>query len=66
MNFEQAEQASAPPPRNRNLGSFVASTVLGAAINGMVLDLIPARLPLGLSGTILLIAAAETFQHTRH
>ncbi|TCJ15755.1 sulfite exporter TauE/SafE family protein [Parasulfuritortus cantonensis] len=48
----------------RPLGvSMAVGSILGAAVGGLMLGLVPTRLLLGLLGAILLISAVKTFQH---
>jgi uncharacterized membrane protein YfcA len=42
---------------------MVAGSILGAAIGGMMLGLISARVLMGLLGVVLFISAIKTFQH---
>ncbi|MCJ4823214.1 hypothetical protein K5M76_22510 (plasmid) [Shewanella xiamenensis] len=46
------------------IGWMVAGSILGAAIGGLLLGLVPTQWLLGLLGVILLISAIKTFQHT--
>ncbi|MFB0937081.1 MAG: sulfite exporter TauE/SafE family protein [Propionivibrio sp.] len=45
---------------------MTAGSVLGAAIGGLLLGLIPTRVLMALLGAILLVSAVKTFQHARH
>lgn len=50
--------------RERSLGLWMAAgSIIGAALGGLMLGLVPARLLLGLLGVILFISAVKTFQH---
>ena len=52
--------------RERPLGLWMAvGSILGAALGGMLLGLVPTRLLLALLGVVLLISAVKTFQHAR-
>ncbi|EKG0020257.1 TPA: TSUP family transporter [Vibrio cholerae] len=46
------------------IGWMVAGSILGAAIGGLLLGLVPTQWLLGLLGVILVVSAIKTFQHT--
>lgn len=45
---------------------MAAGSILGTAIGGLLLGLIPTRVLMALLGAILLVSAIKTFQHARH
>lgn len=47
------------------LRSMAAGSILGAALGGLLLGLVPTHLLVTLLGVILLVSAVKTFQHTR-
>lgn len=44
---------------------MAAGSILGAALGGLLLGLVPARLLMALLGVLLLVSALKTFQHAR-
>jgi len=50
--------------KERPLGVWMAiGSILGAALGGVLLGLVPTRLLLALLGVVLLISAIKTFKH---
>jgi uncharacterized membrane protein YfcA len=45
------------------MGWMVAGSILGAALGGLLLGMVPADWLMGLLGVVLLISAIKTFQH---
>lgn len=45
--------------------SMAAGSVLGAALGGLLLGLVPTRQLMGLLGALLLVSAVKSFQHAR-
>ena len=48
---------------DRAVGWMVAGSILGAALGGLLLGMVPADWLMGLLGVVLLISAIKTFQH---
>lgn len=47
------------------IGWMATGSILGAALGGLMLGLIPTHVLMGTLGVILLVSAVKTFQHTR-